>query len=421
MRRFNILRIVEHQVRRVQSANARVSSSTLAERDQKDPLDQAYVRGAQLAAIDRLIPPMMVTNIICAGGLVLLLAGRNGTGPALWFFVISALSIVRLKQAIRSNTSGVRPASVRNLVRAVIQAGVSAACFTSLPAWLLTQTSGMTFTIVVCHLTGTLWAGSLVLNTVVPAAITFTAVAAAFIATGLLTTTWDSEHAYLVLLFLAGGSTALGSVFKQSRLFFDSQHQQRDLMRQGDLIGLLLKDYEEQTSDWLWETTDALQVRDPSPRFLQALKRPLQEVEGIAFLHVLAAPEIDDNGAALQNLQQVIDARRSFRDHIVPFASSGTPLWWSLSGRPVNDGHGRFLGYRGVATDVTEAKRAEARIVHLAHHDALTGLPNRSFFCSSLDRACRCPRHRSSPCSASTSMGSRSSTTATVIRSAMAC
>jgi diguanylate cyclase (GGDEF)-like protein/PAS domain S-box-containing protein len=38
-------------------------------------------------------------------------------------------------------------------------------------------------------------------------------------------------------------------------------------------------------------------------------------------------------------------------------------------------------------TDVTERRRAEARIVHMAHHDALTDLPNRVLFCERLDEA----------------------------------
>ena len=41
----------------------------------------------------------------------------------------------------------------------------------------------------------------------------------------------------------------------------------------------------------------------------------------------------------------------------------------------------------GVAEDITEKRRAEERIAFLAHHDALTGLPNRSAF---MDRLAEC-------------------------------
>ena len=51
------------------------------------------------------------------------------------------------------------------------------------------------------------------------------------------------------------------------------------------------------------------------------------------------------------------------------------------------DADGGFAGYRGVCTDVSLAKEAEMRIVHLAHHDGLTDLPNRIAFRDSLARA----------------------------------
>ncbi len=51
------------------------------------------------------------------------------------------------------------------------------------------------------------------------------------------------------------------------------------------------------------------------------------------------------------------------------------------------DADGRCLHALGVLIDVTEQREAETRIAHLAHHDALTGLPNRLLFRERLDRA----------------------------------
>lgn len=61
------------------------------------------------------------------------------------------------------------------------------------------------------------------------------------------------------------------------------------------------------------------------------------------------------------------------------------PEWLSVAA--VRDEAGRTTHYIGVFTDISERKRNEARIHHLAHHDALTGLPNRLLLEDRIDQA----------------------------------
>jgi diguanylate cyclase (GGDEF)-like protein len=65
-------------------------------------------------------------------------------------------------------------------------------------------------------------------------------------------------------------------------------------------------------------------------------------------------------------------------------ADTSKRRWWSFTGAPAFDESGEFLGYRGVGSDVTAAKESEEKITHLASHDSLTELPNRTSFQESL-------------------------------------
>ncbi|TEU27913.1 putative bifunctional diguanylate cyclase/phosphodiesterase [Alkanindiges illinoisensis] len=74
-------------------------------------------------------------------------------------------------------------------------------------------------------------------------------------------------------------------------------------------------------------------------------------------------------------------AHQSFRDLILHFAMpDNLDIYISVSGEAVLDSHGILQGYRGVARDISEQKRADAKIEHLATHDSLTGLPNRVMY-----------------------------------------
>lgn len=60
---------------------------------------------------------------------------------------------------------------------------------------------------------------------------------------------------------------------------------------------------------------------------------------------------------------------------------SGNMIWVLGLGRAVSfDREGKAVRVVGVTRDITHKKESEERIWHLAHHDTLTGLPNRALF-----------------------------------------
>ena len=58
----------------------------------------------------------------------------------------------------------------------------------------------------------------------------------------------------------------------------------------------------------------------------------------------------------------------------------GTVRWVHDRGFPVRDAAGKAYRIAGIAEDITDRKAAEERLMHLAHYDVLTNLPNRVLF-----------------------------------------
>lgn len=61
------------------------------------------------------------------------------------------------------------------------------------------------------------------------------------------------------------------------------------------------------------------------------------------------------------------------------------PEWLCIN--VVRDSHGNVINYVSSFSDITQRKEAERRIEFLAHHDMLTGLPNRALFADRLEQS----------------------------------
>jgi diguanylate cyclase (GGDEF)-like protein len=155
------------------------------------------------------------------------------------------------------------------------------------------------------------------------------------------------------------------------------------------VIKLLLRDFEESASDWLWETNAALEMQPVSLRLAQVARRPVDSFGGV-FPGALLGTTDDEikPGTALDRLHRAIADRSPFRDIIVPVKVAGEERFWSLTGKPILDKAGRFAGYHGVGSDITGQRRQQEQIAFLARHDSLTKLANRVLFSETLHQVC---------------------------------
>ncbi|WP_422345539.1 putative bifunctional diguanylate cyclase/phosphodiesterase [Parasphingorhabdus sp.] len=169
------------------------------------------------------------------------------------------------------------------------------------------------------------------------------------------------------------------------RLFFFNFVQRHlhgaKLRNAAETVRLLLHDYSEQSSDWLWEIDGDHLIVNPSARFATAVHMEIRDLRG------LPLADLFEESIERNQLAQCLSSGKAFREIHVPIQLNGERHWWKMSGRHIKTANGQSDHIRGVAADITGAKRAEERVAHLAHFDSLTDLPNRVLFNQSLQRS----------------------------------
>ena len=196
-----------------------------------------------------------------------------------------------------------------------------------------------------------------------------------------------APHFAVVALLAALLLCAFCLRFAQTHIRF--RRAEETLHEKSETVSLLLREFEETSADWLWQTDKSRRLIHVSPRLAFALGAAAEELEGVPLLEALSgdAWQSGQFPKSLHDMAERMKRHESFSNLIVPITIGGKPRWWELSASPRLNESGKFLGFRGVGSDVTEQRATAEQIARMARFDDLTGLPNRLSLHEDLARA----------------------------------
>ncbi len=184
---------------------------------------------------------------------------------------------------------------------------------------------------------------------------------------------------FAMLGSLAFGTFTVVGALQVGRAYLSEHLARSALIEKEEVVSLLLREFEENEADWLWEVDPNRRLRGVSPRFAFALGRTQADVEGKPLLEFITGRSWDAGQfpPSLHELADKLKNRENFSTLPVQVSIAGEARWWELSGTPIRDERGKFIGFRGVGSDVTEKRESSEKIAYLARFDTLTSLPNR--------------------------------------------
>ncbi len=345
--------------------------------DPADTTDWGPIRAAQLHAGSTLALFMLAANVVGATLITLLLAPlvplwQLASWGALVAAVSAAVAFRRLSKRHRIAVSG----SLRD-VRDTLLDGIALGAVWSIPPLAFGHLADANAVLGLWIVLSLLMTASAVAMAALPlATIAFVTIVGASIFTELFLA------ASPTLAAAAGLFTVLLAMttFSRGKSLVVIRANEIAIAERDETVSLLLRESEEDKgADWLWEIDAQRRVARANPRFAVAVGVDPKAINGMPFLQVLAGPtwEAGNFAAGLRELAERLKCREAFRDLLLPVYVNDEERWWEMSASPRYDESGVFIGFRGVGSDVTEARKSADKINRMARFDTLTGLPNR--------------------------------------------
>ena len=144
-------------------------------------------------------------------------------------------------------------------------------------------------------------------------------------------------------------------------------------MSDGERLAML-DELEQSGLGWFWASDASGQLTYLSAAIAARLDVPLGELIGQPLPTIFVAADREERG---KSLALMLGAHKAFAGMSVRAARRPEGAVLRLSGQPVTDAAGNFIGFRGTGADITDEYYREEETARLARYDSLTGLSNR--------------------------------------------
>lgn len=315
------------------------------------------IRAKQIEAVTRLIPVTMAVTMLSVAIVLILFWGRGWNDfLAIWGMTLAATASLAVRSWRRShrNPREASPRAARQMLR---QAFFLAAIWGMLPLALFSRIEPTSQLILACLMVGMMSGGAFTLSTFPRAGLIYLATMTIACA-GAMLLCGDGPYLVTAVFLLLFAFFMARNIVSHGNLFLGNLKAQLELERQTEIISLLLKDFQENASDWLWQTDAEGHLVDVPQRFVDVAQLPLPLLKGSHFADVLDMLCPEDKSAAY-NIIGLMEEAEPLHEMNIKVVVGGEARLWSLTAKPAHDRDGQFLGYRGFGRDVTERWRAE--------------------------------------------------------------
>ncbi|WP_265569333.1 putative bifunctional diguanylate cyclase/phosphodiesterase [Sphingomicrobium nitratireducens] len=354
-----------------------------------DKSGSSPLRDVQLISRAQLAPFFCAANIVASLLVAASLhAALDLATMAGWILAVGGVNLAAMFVARRQAVTHIGRSGRRVPTWVMIgEVGARAAVWLSLPVYSFSGLTGPDQVILASIMAG-LGIGGLGLVVVPTAATVWLASFTAALSYSLIIARNAVPFEHMLSILFTLGVAVIG-VMTVSRWAFHQLKTNADVGSANESAGLLLQEYEKRGVGWLWQSDEDNRVAYLSSRMVALLGKPSNAIIGHSLPSLLG-------GRA--ELGKVLLEKNSFTNLEMEVDTSRGKRWISMAGDPIIDTAGRFVGYRGVGSDITEVRAQQERLTHLANMDVLSGLPNRGRVRQLLGEALREATTSNVPC-----------------------